>query len=136
MALASVFFSAELDVPAGVAWDFVHRYSRGEVHAFSVCASERLEGDTRVVTLGDGTEILERNVTVDPARMRAVYTVPGLPGIEHHQAEMRVVEQPGGAVMLEWCTDVLPNEYADALRGAYGPMFDELVAAVNGHTAP
>jgi hypothetical protein len=121
-------------VPAGVAWDFIDRYTRSEVHIFSVCVAERQDGDTRTVVLGDGSEVRERNVTVDPSRMRAVYTVPGLPGVEHHQAEMRVVEdEHGAAARLEWCTDVLPDEYAEQLRDVYRPMFDELVAAVEGH---
>jgi hypothetical protein len=135
--LATVYFTATLKVPAGVAWDFLDRYTRSEVHIFSVCVGERQDGDTRVVELGDGTEVRERNVTVDSDRMRAVYTVPGLPGIEHHQAEMRVIRGDGSEMArLEWCTDVLPDEYADILRPAYGPMFDELVAAVNLHGPP
>lgn len=131
--LATIYHSARLDVPAATAWDFVERYTRSEVHVFSVCVGEHQDGDTRVVVLGDGSEVRERNVTVDPGRMRAVYTVPGLPGVEHHQAEMRVVRGAAGIAHLEWCTDVLPDEYADQLRDAYGPMFEELVSAVNGH---
>jgi hypothetical protein len=131
--LATVFHSTRLRVPAGVAWDFIERYARSEVHIFSVCVAERQEGDTRIVELGDGSEVRERNVTVDAARMRAVYTVPGLPGVEHHQAEMRVVEEADGTARLEWCTDVLPHEYAEQLRDVYGPMFEEMVVAVNGH---
>lgn len=134
--MATVFHSATLAVTADVAWDFVVRYSRSEVHVFSVCTGERQEGDTRVVRLGDGSEIRERNVTVDESRMRAVYTVPDLPGVEHHQAEMRVVEGPGGVTTLEWCTDVLPNDYADMLGDTYESMFEELVAAVNLHRLP
>jgi hypothetical protein len=134
--LATVYHCATLKVPAEVAWDFVDRYTRSEVHIFSVCVREYEDGDTRVVVLGDGTEVRELSVTVDPERMRAVYTVPGLPGVEHHQAEMRVVELPDEVARLEWCTDVLPNEYAEQIRGMYGPMFDELVAAVNAHELP
>jgi hypothetical protein len=134
--LATVYYCATLTVPAAVAWDFVDRYTRSEVHVFSVCAREYQDGDTRVVQLEDGTEVRERNVTVDSHRMRAVYTVPGLPGVEHHQAEMRVIEDPRGLARLEWCTDVLPQEYAEQLPDVYGPMFEELLAAVNGHRLP
>jgi len=131
--LATVFHSATLNVSADVAWDFIDRYSRSEVHIFSVCAGERQDGDTRVVILSDGSEVRERSVTVDGGRMRAVYTVPGLPGVEHHQAEMRVLTAPDGTATLEWCTDVLPDSYAELLRGVYPSMFEEMVAAVNGH---
>ncbi|HUJ66917.1 MAG TPA: SRPBCC family protein [Acidimicrobiales bacterium] len=131
--MATVYHSATLNVSADVAWDFIDRYSRSEVHMFSVCAGERQDGDTRVVILSDGSEVRERNVTVDADRMRAVYTVPGLPGIEHHQAEMRVVMASDGTATLVWCTDVLPDSYAELLRGVYPSMFEEMVAAVNGH---
>jgi hypothetical protein len=100
---------------------------------FSVCVGERQEAETRIVELADGTEVRERIITVDPTRMRAVYTVPGLPGVEHHQAEMRVLEDSDRTARLEWCTDVLPHEYAEQLRRVYAPMFAEMVTAVNGH---
>jgi hypothetical protein len=131
--LATVYLSGPLKVPADVAWDFIDRYTRAEVHIFSVCAGEHQDDDTRVVVLHDGSEVRERNVTVDDIRRRAVYTVPGLPGVEHHQAEMRVVEDPDGTVILEWSTDVLPDPYADALWEVYPSMFEEMVAAVNSH---
>lgn len=131
--MATVYLSGALKVRADVAWDFIDRYSRSEVHIFSVCAEERQDGDTRVVVLADGSEVRERNVTVDPIRRRAVYTVPGLPGVEHHQAEMRVLEAPDGTVTLEWSTDVLPDSYADLLKDVYPSMFEEMVAAVNRH---
>ena len=33
--MASIHFTARLDVPAEVAWDFLERYTRSEVHMFS-----------------------------------------------------------------------------------------------------
>ncbi|HET6950203.1 MAG TPA: SRPBCC family protein [Acidimicrobiales bacterium] len=134
--MASIHHASSVRVPAAVAWDFLDRYTRSEVHVFSACVSERQEGDWRVVTLGDGSEVRERNVTVDAERMRAVYTVPGLLGAEHHQAEMRVVRHDDGGATLVWSTDILPDELADVLREPYGAMFGELVDAVNRHAGP
>lgn len=133
--MSAIYHEAVVDVPAPVAWDFLSRYARAEVHVFSSCVAERLEGDYRVVTLADGTEVPERNVTVDAALMRAVYTVPGLLGAEHHQAEMRVIDGGDGTALLSWTTDVAPDAIADHLREAYGVLFAELVGAVNAHTA-
>ena len=104
------------------------------MHVFSACASERQEGDVRVVTLAHGTEVREATATVDEARMRAVYTVPGLLGAEHHQAEMRG-EPLAGGIDASWCTDVLPDVMAEWLRETYVEMFLELVAAVEQHAA-
>jgi len=131
--MATIFYSSPVRVSPAVAWDFLDRYTRAEVHAFSVCVSERQEGNVRIVTLGDGSEVRERNVTVDPERMRAVYSVPGLLGAEHHQAEMRVVHEADGGATLEWCTDIVPDELAELLREPYASMFAELVDAVNRH---
>lgn len=131
--MATIFYASPVQVTPAVAWDFLDRYTRSEVHAFSVCVGERQEGDARIVTLVDGTEVRERNVTVDPERMRAVYTVPGLMGAEHHQAEMRVVADSDGRATLEWCTDIVPDELADLLREPYATMFAELLGAVNRH---
>ncbi|MDO3703262.1 SRPBCC family protein [Micromonospora sp. C28SCA-DRY-2] len=133
--MGSIYRAAKLTVPADVAWDFLDRYTRSEVHVFSACQSERQEGDYRVVTLADGSEIWERNVTVDPATMRAVYTIPGFPGAEHHQAEMRVLTDGDGVATVVWTTDLLPHELVESLSEAYEAMFGELVAAINAHGA-
>jgi hypothetical protein len=133
--MATIYHAAPIQVPARVAWDFLERYSRSEVHVFSVCVDEYQDGDYRVVVLADGSEVRERNVSVDPERMRAVYTVPGL-GAEHHQAEMRLVVDGDQRIVLEWCTDVLPDAFAEQLRGTFEPMFQELLNAVNHHQMP
>lgn len=130
--VTSIHYSAFLSVAPEVAWDLVESYTRSEVHIFSVCVAERQEEGSRVVVLSDGSEVRELNVTVDPLRMRAVYTVPALAGVDHHQAEMRVTPEAGGA-RLEWCTDVLPHEYADRVRDVYDAMFTELVVAAERH---
>jgi len=130
--MATLYHSARLDVAPDVAWDFLDRYTRSEVHVFSACVAERREGDWRVVTLEDGSELRERNITVDPARMRAVYTVPGMAGAEHHQAEMRVEVDDHGAALV-WVTDVLPASLTDDIADMYVVLFAELVHAVNAH---
>jgi Polyketide cyclase / dehydrase and lipid transport len=131
--MATVFYASSVRVPPDVAWDFLERYIRSKVHAFSACVSERQAGDFHVVTLAEGAEVRERNVAVDADRMRAVYTVPWVLGTEHHKAEMRVVPHDDGGAIVEWTTDIVPHELADVLREPYAAMFDELVSAVNRH---
>ncbi|MCD4524249.1 SRPBCC family protein [Nocardioides sp. cx-173] len=129
--MAGITHSERLSVPPSAAWGFVERYTRSEVHIFSSCVGERQDGEYRIVTLADGSEVAERNVTVDPERMRAVYTVPGLLGAEHHHAEMRILEDTDGGATLTWTIDVLPHELADRLGDTYAVLFGELVEAVN-----
>jgi len=131
--MSTIYRSAKLAVPASVAWDFVDRYTRSEVHAFTNCVSERQIDDFRVVVTVDGMEFWERNVTVDADRMRAVYAIPTFPGAEHHQAEMRVVDDGDGRATLHWTTDFLPHELAEALAPNYDVLMVDLVAAINNH---
>ena len=131
--MATIFYASSVRVPPDVAWDFLERYIRSKVHAFSACVSERQDGDFHVVTLADGIEVRERNIRVDADRMRAVYRVPWLLGTQHHQAEMRVVPQEDGGAIVEWTTDIVPHKLANMLRKPYSAMFDELVTAVNRH---
>jgi Polyketide cyclase / dehydrase and lipid transport len=131
--MGTIHRTAMIDVTPEVAWDFLDRYTRSEVHVFSNCVAERQEGEYRVVTLPDGQEIWERNVTVDRARRRAVYAISGLLGAEHHQAEMRVDVADDGSARLVWITDLLPDAFAEQLAPVYDQLFDELTAAVNAH---
>lgn len=131
--MGAVYHTAPLAVQAEVAWDFLDRYTRSEVHVFSSCTSERQVGDYRVVTIVNGDEVWEENVTVDPEHMRAVYRIPGLQGSVHHQAEMRVVNDADGKTSLVWVTDFLPHSIVEEVRDTYEVLFEELVAAVNGH---
>jgi hypothetical protein len=99
-------------------WDFLERYIRSKVHAFSAGVSGRQEGDFHVVTLADGAEVRERTVSLDADRMRGVYTVPGLSGIEHYRGEMRVMPRDDGGARVEWTTDIIPHQlptYSESL---------------------
>ena len=130
--MATMHKQAKLDVPAESAWRFVERYTRSEVHMFpSLASGERQEGEYRVVTQHDGSEVWERNVSVDPARMRASYTIPGIPGIEHHHASMQVVDDADGFSTIVWITDVLPDAMVDALATTYETAFADMVRSLN-----
>jgi len=130
--MGSIYYAAQLDVPADVAWDYLDRFTRAQVLPFSSAAAGRREGECRVVTMPGGYEIRERIVTVDPVRRRTSYTIEGL-GAEHHHAEMRVDVGTDDAVTLVWVTDYLPHELAEQRAPGYAALFDELVAAVHAH---
>jgi hypothetical protein len=129
--MGSIYCAAEVDVPADVAWDYLDRFTRGEVLPFSSLQAGRAEGDFRIFTLASGQEVGERNLTVDPVRRRASYTIPGGFGSEYHHAEMRVETDSSGTVAVVWVTDFLPHELAEERAPAYAALFEQLVAAVN-----
>ncbi|GGM23104.1 hypothetical protein GCM10011608_04790 [Micromonospora sonchi] len=49
---------------------------------------------------------------------------------------MQVLTDAEGTATLVWTTDLLPHELVEHLSEAYEVMFNELVAAVNEHSAP
>ena len=130
--MACIYKSAALSVPADVAWGVIERYTRSAVHVFpSLSTGERQEGDYRIVTMPDGNEVHELNVSIDPTLRRSAYTIPGIPGVEHHHAVMQVVEDAEGKATLIWATDVRPDEMASALAPMFDIGFPELLEAVN-----
>lgn len=133
--MATIYRSARVDVPADVATDFLLAFADAEVHVFSVVKGERLEGDDRIITRFDGSELVEHNVTVDAARRRVVYTVPDLAEVTHHQAEMRVGVDATGAVTLVWTIDFLPHRLATERSDSYDQLFAELIAAMERFAA-
>jgi hypothetical protein len=131
--VASIYRVATLEVSPEVAGDYLERFAYARAHVFSMATGERMEGDARIVTQADGSEIVELNVTVDPVRRRVAYTVPGLNGAEHHHAEMRVDVDADGSARLSWTIDYLPHHLAEEREELYDGLFAELLAAVNSH---
>jgi hypothetical protein len=79
----------------------------------------RLEGDARVVTMLDGTEVRELIVAVDHHARRMAYAV--LPGqrmaLSHHHATFQVFDDgEQDRSRLVWITDVLPHALEAEVR--------------------
>ncbi|SRR5258707_7182701 len=68
--MGSIYFAAQLDVPAGVAWDYLDRFTRAEVLPFSSSAAGRREGEYRVVTMPGGQVICDGQRLADPVTVR------------------------------------------------------------------
>ena len=128
--MGCIYKSAPVSVTADQAWSVIERYTRSAVHVFAMSAGEHQEGDYRVVTMQDGSEVRELNVSIDPELRRSAYTIPGVPGAEHHHAVMQIVEGVDGTVTLTWVTDIRPDDIAAKMAPMYDGLFDELKAAV------
>jgi hypothetical protein len=78
----------------------------------------RIEGDVRILTMPDGTQVRELIVAVDHAVRRLAYTVTEgqrLP-LTYHHASFQVFED-GDRSRLVWLTDVLPHAMGDVVKG-------------------
>jgi hypothetical protein len=117
--MATITKELRLDVPAPEVWDAVR--DAGAVHERLLpgfIGDVRLEGDTRVCTLGDGSALSDRIVDIDDETRRVVYTVVAGPlPTEHHSASMQVLADGDGASRLVWINDFLPNEFQEPLDG-------------------
>ena len=134
--MAIIFKSANLKVSPAAAWDIVDRYTRNDVHVFSMVAKQRMEGPWRIVSSG-GFEYRELNITIDPEHMWASYTVPDLFGSTFHHASMRVFDSGDGGCRFEWVTDVDSDAFVVEQGDMYDALWADLVKVVEtGQEAP
>jgi uncharacterized protein YndB with AHSA1/START domain len=116
--VATVRVEADIDVSAQRVWDAVADV--GAVHRRLLpgrVVDARIDGDTRILTMPDGSQVRELIISVDHAIRRLAYAVvegQRLP-LTYHHAAFQVIDQDGGS-RLVWLTDVLPHAMAGAVR--------------------
>ena len=77
----------------------------------------RIEEDTRILTMPDGSQVRELIISIDHADRRMAYAViegQRLP-LTYHHAAFHVMDQ-GEHSRLVWITDLLPHTMAAAVR--------------------
>jgi carbon monoxide dehydrogenase subunit G len=74
----------------------------------------RLEGDSRVVTFGNGAVVRELIVDVDDEARRLAYAAVG-GRTTHHNASMQVFAEGADRSRLVWITDMLPDNLAASI---------------------
>jgi uncharacterized protein YndB with AHSA1/START domain len=138
--VASVRVEVVVGVPAAQVWAAIADV--GAVHERLLPGRvqvARMDGDVRILTMPDGTEVRELIVAVDPVARRMAYAVVGgqRMALAHHHASFEVLDHDApGRCRLVWLTDVLPHtlepqvrarvergiaEMRDVLEAAAGP---------------
>ena len=110
--VASIRREVVINAPSSAVWDAIHDV--GALHVRLVpgfVVDTRLEGEERIVTMGNGTVVRERIVDVDDAARRLVWTIVG-GRFSHHNGTMEVLDEPGGASRVVWMADLLPHALA------------------------
>jgi uncharacterized protein YndB with AHSA1/START domain len=116
--VATVRVETDIDVSPQRVWDAIADV--GAVHRRLLpgrVADARIEGDVRILTMPDGSQVRELIISVDHSIRRMAYAVTEgqrLP-LSYHHAAFQVVEQ-GDHSRLVWLTDVLPHAMAEAVR--------------------
>ncbi|MGI5239453.1 SRPBCC family protein [Dactylosporangium sp. CA-139066] len=97
----------------------------------------RIEGDVRILTMPDGTEVRELIVAVDHDGRRMAYSVqgPGRLTLAHHHAAFEVFDHDGGRARLVWTTDVLPHDRAAAVRARVERGLEEIRSTLESQPA-
>jgi carbon monoxide dehydrogenase subunit G len=84
----------------------------------------RVEGDSRIVTFGNGVVARERIVDIDDTARRFVWAVVET-GLTHHNASPQVFDETGRSRVV-WVADLLPSELAGQIEG----MIDQAMQAM------
>ena len=75
----------------------------------------RAEGDSRVVTFGNGMVLRELIVDLDDDARRLAWSARG-GGLTHHHASVQVLADGKERSRLVWIADLLPHELASDIR--------------------
>ncbi|GAA2645720.1 SRPBCC family protein [Paractinoplanes durhamensis] len=116
--MATVRAEALINLPAADVWAAIADV--GAVHERLLpgrVASASIDGDIRILTMPDGSEIRELIISIDNEEQRLAYAVVGgqkLP-LTYHHATFQVFAEGQGS-RLVWLTDVLPHDMAPAVR--------------------
>lgn len=99
----------------------------GQVHKLApgFVTDCRLDGDSRIVTFGNGLTVRERIVDLDESARRLAWSAVS-ERLTHHNASLQVFADGDGYCRIVWIADLLPNEIAPAIAG----MIDQGMAAM------
>ena len=115
--MASIRQEIQVAASAAKIWDAVRDV--GQIHHRLVpgfVTDCRLEGDTRVVTFGNGMVVRELIVDCDDAARRLAWSASG-GRLTHHNASLQVIEEDATHSRLVWIADLMPHEMAQPIAG-------------------
>src|SRR4051812_8497396 len=110
--MASIHKTVSLQASAGDVWAAVA--DLGALHtrlAPGFVVDTVLDGDSRIVTFGNGAVVREQLVTCDHAHRRLVYAIHS-ERIAQHSATVQVRGDGDGRCRLDWTADLLPDTAA------------------------
>ncbi len=123
--MATIIEEIVIAAPAALVWDALSDV--GALHR-RLCpgfvVDTKMEGESRVVTFGNGLVAREDIVSVDPLARRVAWTAKS-ERLAHHNGAAQVFEAGPGRCRFVWIADVLPHEMAPAV----GAMMEQGLAS-------
>jgi len=110
--MASIRKEIRINAPAALIWDALRDV--GALHTRLVpgfVKDTKLEGNTRVVTFGNGMVAREEIVSIEPLLRRVAWAVVGQQ-FRHYSGAAWVEVDPKGGSRFFWTADLLPDELA------------------------
>ena len=110
--MASIREEIHIDVPPNQVWEALRDV--GALHTRLVpgfVTDTRMDGDTRIVTFGNGMVAREEIVGIDDQRRRLAWAIVD-PPFRHYSGVAWVEPDINGGTRFVWTADVLPNELA------------------------
>lgn len=123
--MASMFKEILIDAPADAIWSAVRDV--GALHTRLVpgfVKDCKLDGETRVVTFGNGMVVREPILSVDDPRKRLAWTMEGNI-TKHYNGVMQAIAD-GDKTRVTWTSDVLPHAAAEQIS----PLQDQGLATM------
>lgn len=114
--MATIRIETLIDAPADQVWDAIRDY--GALHSRLVpgfVVDTRLEGDSRIVTFGNGMVARERIVGLDDEARRFAYGIVS-ERLSHHSASNQVLDEGDGRCRFVWIADVLPDAASETME--------------------
>ena len=113
--MQTIHLEQELACPASAVWEVVSDVCRSDW--VPMVDSIDLEDDVRSFEMEGVGPVRERILEVDHEALCLRYSAISTPAnIEHHLATIRILPN-GDSCLLQWTTEIAPNQYADTVRG-------------------
>jgi len=114
--MASIRKTIHIGAPPDQVWDALRDV--GALHTRLVpgfVTDTRMEGNTRVVTFGNGAVVREHIVGVDEERRRVAWAIVDAP-FRHYSGVAWVEPDINGGSHFVWTVDLLPDELAGQIE--------------------
>jgi hypothetical protein len=110
--MASIRKEIHIDAPPSQVWEALRDV--GALHtrlAPGFVTDTRMDGNTRLVTFGNGAEVREHIVGIDEERRRVAWAIVDAP-FRHYSGVAWVEPDINGGTHFVWTADLLPEELA------------------------
>ncbi len=122
--MQTIHLEQELACTASAVWEVISDVCRSDW--VPMVNSIMLKGDVRSFEMEGVGPIRERILAVDHEAFCLRYSAIGTPAnLEHHLATIRILPDKDSC-LLQWTTEIAPDQYADTVRGGMRLSIAEL----------